>query len=118
LSLAWPDESLPAGHELRTYDKGLAIRSRTDLEFRLPAGMQRLAVIAGIDPTTASEGHVVLEIRADERVLWEGEIDGKRPPVEIKLELGAAHRLQFHVDYGRNLDYGDCLHLVEARVTK
>ena len=118
LSLAWPDESLPAGREIRTYAKGLALRSRTELDYRLPAGMRRFAAIAGIDPATADQGHVVLEIRADDRVLWEGEIDGKRPPVEIDLELGTARRLQFRVDYGRNLDYGDRLHLVEARVTK
>jgi hypothetical protein len=118
LSLAWPDESRPTGHEIRTYARGLAIRSRTDLAYRLPAGMRRFTAMAGIDPATAGQGHVVLEIRADDRVLWEGEIDGKRPPVELDLDLGTARRLQFHVDYGRNLDYGDRLHLVEARVTK
>ncbi len=118
LSLAWADEALPTGRELRTYARGLAVRSRTDLVYRLPAGMRRFTAIAGIDPATANQGHVLLEIRADQRVLWEGEIDGKRPPVEITLELNAARRLQFHVDYGRNLDYGDRLHLVEARVTK
>jgi hypothetical protein len=118
LSLGWPDESQPSGHEIRTYARGLAIRSRTDLAYRLPTGMRRFTAIAGIDPATAGQGHVVLEIRADDRVLWEGEIDGKRLPVELDLDLGTARRLQFHVDYGRNLDYGDRLHLVEARVTK
>ena len=38
LSLAWPDESQPTGHEIRTYARGLAIRSRTDLAYRLPSG--------------------------------------------------------------------------------
>jgi NPCBM/NEW2 domain len=118
LSLAWPDESLPTGREIRTYARGLAIRSRTDLVYRLPEGMRRFTATAGIDPATAGQGHVVLEIRADDRMLWEDEIDGKQAPVEIDLDLGTARRLQFHVDYGRNLDYGDRLHLIEARVTK
>jgi hypothetical protein len=118
LTLAWPDESNPTGHDVRTYAKGLAVRSRTDLIYRLPDGMRRFTAVAGIDPAAAEQGHVVLEIRADDRVVWEDEIDGKRPPVEIDVDLGTARRLQFHVDYGRNLDYGDRLHLVEARLTK
>jgi hypothetical protein len=118
LALAWHDDSLPTGHEVRSYAKGLALRSRTETTYRLPAGMRRFIATAGIDPTTADQGHVVLEIRADDRVLWEGEIDGKRDPVQIDLDLTAARRLQLRVDYGQNLDYGDRLHLVDARVTK
>jgi hypothetical protein len=60
----------------------------------------------------------MLEIRADQRVLWEGEVDGHADPVNIDVNLGSARRLQIRVDYGRNLDFGDRLHLVEARVTK
>ena len=80
--------------------------------------MARFIATAGIDPATAGQGHVTLEIRGDDRVLWEGAIDGREPPVEIDVELGTARRLQLIVDYGENLDYGDRLHLVEARFTK
>ncbi len=118
LTLAWPDDSLAAGREVRTYAKGLALRSRTEATYRLPPGMKRFTATAGIDPATTDQGHVVLEIRADNRVLWQGEIDGQQPPVELDLKLGAARRLQFVIDYGRNLDYGDRLHLVDARVTQ
>jgi hypothetical protein len=118
LSLAWPDEALATGREVRTYAKGLALRSRSELTYRLPTGMKRFTATAGIDPATTEQGHVVLEIRADDRVVWEGEIDGKQPPINIDVELKSARRLQILVDYGRNLDYGDRLHLVEARVTK
>ncbi len=118
LTLAWPDDSLAAGREVRTYAKGVALRSRTEATYRLPPGMKRFTATAGIDPATTDQGHVVLEIRADNRVLWQGEIDGQQPPVELDLKLGAARRLQFVVDYGRNLDYGDRLHLVDARVTQ
>jgi hypothetical protein len=118
LTLAWADESAPSGRDVRTFAKGLALRSRTEATWRLPAGMRRFTATAGIDPATAEEGHVLLEIRADERILWEGEIDGRRDPVAIDVELGTARRLQIRVDYGRNLDFGDRLHLVDARVTK
>ena len=118
LTLLWKDDPLPDRRDIRTYAKGLALRSRTELTYRLPDKMRRFRTVAGIDPLSASQGHVELEILGDDRVLWQGEIDGQRPPVEIDVELGSARRLQIRVDYGKNLDYGDRLHLVEASVTK
>jgi hypothetical protein len=118
LTLLWKDDVLPSRRDVRTYDKGLAIHSRTELTYRLPDGMRRFVATAGIDPACAGQGHLTLQIRGDDHILWEGVIDGKQPPVEIDVELGAARRLHFLADYGENLDYGDRLHLVEARVTK
>lgn len=118
LSLLWDDDPVPARRDVRTYQRGLAVRSQTELVYRVPEGMSRFAVTAGIDPATASQGNVTLEIRGDDRILWEGTIDGGEPPVEIDVELQAARRLQVVVDYGDNLDYGDRLHLIEARFIK
>ena len=118
LSLLWHDDPLPARRDVRTYSRGMAIRSRSELAYLIPQGMARFVATAGIDPATAGQGNVILEIRGDDRVLWEGTIDGSEPPVEIDVELGSARRLQLVVDYGENLDYGDRLHLVEARFTK
>ncbi|WP_428303973.1 NPCBM/NEW2 domain-containing protein [Lacipirellula sp.] len=118
LSLLWDDDPVPARRDVRTYSRGLAVRSRTELTYLVPEGMTRFAVTAGIDPATASQGNVALEIRGDDRILWEGTIDGGQPPVEIDVELQAARRLQLVVDYGDNLDYGDRLHLIEARFIK
>jgi hypothetical protein len=118
LSLLWHDDPLPARRDVRTYSRGVAMRSRTEVAYLIPQGMARFIATAGIDPATAGQGHVTLAIRGDDRVLWEGTIDGREPPVEIDVELGTARRLQLVVDYGENLDYGDRLHLVEARFTK
>lgn len=118
LSLLWRDDPLPARRDVRTYARGIAVRSRTELTYLIPAGMSRFVATAGIDPATASQGHVLLEIRGDDRILWQGAIDGGEPPAEIDVELGAARRLHLVVDYGRNLDYGDRLHLIEARFAK
>jgi len=118
LSLLWHDDPLPARRDVRTYSRGMAIRSRSELAYLIPQGMARFVATAGIDPATAGQGNVTLEIRGDDQVLWEGTIDGSEPPVEIDVELGSARRLQLVVDYGENLDYGDRLHLVEARFTK
>ena len=119
LFLAWPETEAGTGRsELKTYSKGLALRSRTDLRYRIPAEMKRFICIAGIDPTTARVGHVILTLFADEQVIWQGEIAGGAAPVEIEVELGAAKELRIFVDYGANLDFGDRVHLAEARVSK
>lgn len=119
LSLLWPHRKTGLlGGERKTYDKGLAMRSRTESRYRIPKGMKRFMTLAGIDPETAEEGHVELQLRADKRTVWSGEISGGEAPTEINVELGSARELRIVVDYGENLDFGDRLHLVEARISK
>jgi len=124
LSLKWPTivkqatRSSPSKNVIKMYQKGLALRSRTVLQYRLPPQMKRFVAIAGIDPATADQGNVQLKISTGDQVLWQGEIDGTAPPVEIQFDLNGARQLSILVDYGANLDFGDRLHLVEARVTK
>src|SRR5690606_33765143 len=60
LSLQWRDDPLPNRRDLRTYARGLALRSRTELTYRIPEGMTRFVATAGIDPASASQGHVAL----------------------------------------------------------
>ena len=118
ISLAWPASEGRSPPEIRIYEKGLALRSRTTVEYRIPTGTASFRTYAGIDPQTADQGNVRLEIFADKAKLWAGEIDGHQPPEEISLKLSQARRLRIVVDYGKNLDYGDRLHLAEARLIK
>ena len=55
---------------------------------------------------------------ADNHSLWQGEIDGEAAPTEIDVALGNARELRIVVSYGKNLDFGDRLHLIEARLSK
>ncbi len=119
LALVWPHPKTGIlGGERKNFEKGLALRSRTVMRYRVPKGMTRFIAIAGIDPETSAEGHITLELFADKRLLWEGEIIGGAEPTEINVELGTARELRIVVDFGENLDYGDRLHLVEARISK
>lgn len=118
ISLAWPVNEGRSQEEIRIYEKGLALRSRTTVEYRIPPGTASFRTFAGIDPQTADQGNVRLEIVADKTKLWEGEIDGRQSPVEISLTMPQARRLKIVVDYGKNLDYGDRLHLADARLIK
>jgi hypothetical protein len=102
----------------RAYAKGLAIRSRSEVVYRLPEGYRRFAAIAGIDPATSGVGNVALTIRGDDRVLFETVIAGDQPPVPIDLDVRGVRRLTILIDYGRNLDHGDWLNLCDARLVK
>lgn len=119
ITLSWPPAKPKGAKSLvKIYDKGLAIRSRSELRYRIPVGMKRFVTLAGIDPETAQEGHVTLEIFAGRRSVWKGEIDGSAAPVEIDVPLGTAREFRILVDYGENLDFGDRLHLAEARLSQ
>jgi len=118
LALSWPADENQTNARLETYDKGLAIRSRTELEYRLPKSLRRFTAIAGIDPETLAQGSVQLTIELDGQVALTQTIDGQHGPVKIDLDVAGKQRLKLLVDYGENLDLGDRLHMVEARFVK
>jgi len=100
------------------YHKGLAIRSRSELVYRLPAGFNRFTAIAGIDPAARAGGNVRLAVFADDRTLLETEISGNTPPQPIDVDIAAAKRLKILVDFGQNFDTGDWLNLCDAKIVK
>jgi hypothetical protein len=118
LSLRWPAGDAGTGDRVETYNKGLAIRSRTNLEYRIPKAMRRFVALAGIDPETASQGHVAVTIEVDGESVFDEVIAGDQTPREIDIDITDKQRLRIFVDYGENLDLGDRLHLVEARLIK
>jgi hypothetical protein len=119
LSLRLPNaESFGPTARPQTFGKGLAIRSRTELDYRLPRGFRRLLAVAGIDPATSDAGHVRLSILGDDRPLLETDVAGSDAPQPIELDIAGVKRLKIIVDYGQNLDTGDWLNLCDLRVVK
>ncbi len=118
LSLEWPVDHPSGTNGTQIYEKGLALRSRSEVVYRLPRNMRRLVAIAGIDPATLAEGDVTLDIFVDERRVWQSHINGKQAPIEIDVSLDGGKQMRIVVDYGNNLDLGDRLHLVQARLIK
>ena len=100
------------------FNKGLSLRSRTELVYRVPAGFKRFTALAGIDPATISSGNLRLAIFADDHPLLETEIAGDQPPQPIDVEISGAKRLKILVDFGQNLDSGDWLNLCDAKIVK
>jgi hypothetical protein len=112
------DGSDRSARGVKFFNRGVAIRSRTELVYRLPSGFKQFVALAGIEPATSSTGDVRLLIYADDRSLFDADVHGDQAPREIKLDIAGARRLKIIVDFGQNLDTGDWLNLCEARLIK
>jgi hypothetical protein len=102
----------------QTYGRGLAIRSRTELVYRLRGAYRRLTMIAGIDDAVGNAGNVRLLIRGDDRTLHDALLTGSDEPLPLDLDIQGVSRLTIIVDFGADDDTSDLLDLCEARVTK
>lgn len=102
----------------KTYRKGVAIHSRTELVYRLPGRFRRFVATVGIDDAVRPQGNVQLIIRGDDRVLLDDKVTGADRAKPIELDVTGVRRLTILVDFGENLDLGDHLDLCEARVIK
>lgn len=111
------DSSAPVGHT-QTFGRGLAVRSRTVLVYRVPRGFTRLLGVAGIEPSTRGDGSAKLTITGDERSLLDVELTGDQSPQDLELDITGVKRLKIVVDYGQNLDTGDWVNLCEVRMVK
>jgi hypothetical protein len=119
LTLLFGDaDSLAPPSRLRSFNKGLAIHSRTEMLYRLPPGFTRFMATAGIEPASAPAGNVQFLVYGDDRPLLETAIAGQQPPHEIELDIKGVKRLKIVVDFGQNLDTGDWLNLCDARLVK
>jgi NPCBM/NEW2 domain len=119
LSLWYPDgDQSPGSGHTESFAKGLALRSRTEIVYRLPRGFSRFSAVAGIEPATRSTGDVMLSILGDDRSLLERAVTGSDAPLPIELNVDGVKQLKIIVDYGKNFDTGDWLNLCNARIVK
>lgn len=102
----------------QTYSRGLAIRSRTELTYRLPGEYRRFVAVAGIDDRMRPLGHVKFQVYADQQLLLDREVSGGDEPLPVDLDLTGATRLRVVVDFGQDLDISDHFNLCDARIVK
>jgi hypothetical protein len=100
------------------FARGLAIHSRTEINYRLTDDYRTFQALVGIDPAMGENGHVELVILADGKQLYRQAISGKDDARSIELDLTGVKRLTILVDFGEQLDIGDHLLLCNARLTK
>ena len=102
----------------KTYAKGLALHARTEVGFRLPGKFRRFKALVGIDDSVRAAGDLQLEIRGDNKMLWEGRITGTEAARPLDLDIAGVKRIEILVDFGADLDIADVVDLCEARVTQ
>lgn len=101
-----------------SFDKGLAVPSRTEVTFRVPRGYRRFETRAGILDSAREFGDVRLLITGDGRKLFDEQISGKDAARDVALDLTGVRRITLLVDFGENEDWSDVLVLGNARLTK
>lgn len=102
--------------EGRSFAKGLALRSRCEIDWRLPGTHRRLTAVAGIDDAVRPRGSVRLVVQGDARTLLEATVTGETPPLPIDLDITGVRRLRILVDFGDDLDISDYLNVCDARL--
>lgn len=129
LSLEYPADSLTeeqigsSGLPRRViFAKGLAIRSRTLVAYRIPRGFPQFRATVGIDPMTQATGAVELVVLGDDEPLFRQMIAGGDSPVEVECAVAGLRELTLVVGFGPDGPFagsvGDNLHLGGARFTK
>jgi hypothetical protein len=119
------DQAL-GGHPLQigdqTFEKGVSMRSRTRITWRLPGAFRKLLAVAGIDyradDNGGKSGDVQLVVLGDDKPLYDQRIKGDDGGVNLDIDLTGVKRLTVLVDYGGNIDIADYFDLGDARVTK
>ena len=100
------------------YRKGLAVRARSEIAYRLPEHFSRFQATVGIDDAVRPAGKVRFTVHGDDKTLLEADITGSDAPRPIDLNLANSRRLTIVVDFSGGLVSGDHLLLGNARVLK
>lgn len=99
------------------FHRGVCIRSKTSLRYRLEGDYARFKSWMGIQKGFNGDVHV--ELSLDGAKVFEADVAPGKPAVPIDLDVSGKFVLEVLVDYGTNQDdQGDHLVLGHARLTK
>ena len=113
LQLRWSES-----RDMKTYERGLALHSRTELLYRLNREYKTLKGVVGISPEVSTEAVLQLVIKADDEIIFDRMLDANTDPIELELNVEKRRQLKILVDYGDESDIADRLNLCDLRVIK
>jgi len=102
----------------QTFTRGLCIHSKTLVRYRLASGYRRFQAVMGIDELVGNKGHVHVVIKADDDILYEGDVRGSDAPIDLDYDVSNKRDLEILVDFGADLSIADHLALGNARLIK
>lgn len=100
------------------YSRGIAMHATSELLYQLPSGFRQLQMRVGIAPESIGICTAKLQVIGDQKILFEKEFNNQTPPEDIALNISGVSRLKIIVDANDGEDFGDVLHLVQARLLK
>jgi len=102
----------------QAYSRGVAVHATSELLYDLPPGFRQLQMRAGIAPEYLGTCTARLQVIGDQKILFEKEFTHQTPPEDIALNISGVRRLKVVVDAMDGEDFGDVLHLCQARLLK
>lgn len=103
----------------KTYPRGLAVHSKTELKYRLGGEYRRLQAMLGIDDEINKFGVASIRILGDRKELFSAECRPRQPAIPLDLDVTNVVELDIIVDFGSDkTDIGDRIHLADARLVK
>ena len=103
----------------REYAKGVCMRSRSFLVFRIGGEYRQFAATVGILDETDGRGNAIVAIQGDGRTLWsEKQLRGGDPPREVNIDVSNVETLVLLVDRGEDLDIADHVAWAFARLIR
>ncbi len=102
----------------QSYSRGIAVHATSELLYQLPSGFRQLQMRVGIAPESLGTCTAKLQVIGDQKILYEKEFHNQTAPEDIALNISGVSRLKIVVDANDGEDFGDVLHLVQARLLK
>jgi hypothetical protein len=101
----------------RTYERGIAVHSRSILTYELSGRYSTFETSVGFDDATKGKGRVECRVFADAKELYANlDLKASGQPVDLKLPVAGAHQLRLMVDFGMEQDTGDRVIWANARL--
>jgi len=101
----------------QTYDRGVAVHSRTVLTYDLNGRYGTFEALLGFDDAVQGKGRVDCRVFADDKEIYANpDLRADGPPVPLKLPVAGAEQLRLVVDFGQGQDTGDRVIWANARL--
>jgi hypothetical protein len=101
----------------QTYERGVAVHSRSHLTYDLNGQYARFDAVLGFDDAAQGKGRVDCRVLADGKELFaRTDLSAVEPAVVLSLPVAGASQLRLEVDFGRDQDTGDRVNWANARL--
>ena len=95
-------------YDAKTYERGLAVHSKSRLHYKLDRPAERFKATFGLMEPGGRLGNVTARVLGDGKVLWEqADITAESTAIEVNVALKGVERLVLEVDFGQGQSVGD-----------